>query len=177
MLNKAKREECEFYLCHILRHKPTKVGLVLDRQGYVLVTDLLHVLSNDKRFTGITMDCLHKIVKESSKDRFSINGVRIRADYGHSNQYLEYPVSTPPDILYHGTHEEAVNSILHRGILKMNRDYVHSSETMPFAEEAGKRRGIPVLMVIDTAKARELGVKFRNAGGGCGYQMLYHLVR
>ena len=55
---------------------------------------------------------------------------RIRARQGHSIHVdVELEEKLPPDILYHGTGERFVNSILDQGINKGNRLYVHLSET------------------------------------------------
>ena len=80
---------------------------------------------------GLTMEELEIIVAENDKGRYelSYDKTLIRALYGHSVQIdLDYIPTTPPDILYHGTASTNYVSILEKGIVSKNRQYVHLSE-------------------------------------------------
>lgn len=66
----------------------------------------------------------------------------------------------PPDVLYHGTGEQSLASILEQGINKGNRLYVHLSETIESAVNVGKRHGNPVVLVIDAKRMVEDGYNF-----------------
>lgn len=78
------------------------------------------------------MDELKEIVATNNKQRFEFSEdmTRIRAIQGHSVHVdVELEEVLPPDILYHGTGERFVNSIMEQGINKGNRLFVHLSET------------------------------------------------
>ena len=63
---------------------------------------------------------------------------RIRANQGHSIQVdVELEEKTPPEILYHGTGEKSVASILEQGLLPQSRLYVHLSLTSEISRQVG----------------------------------------
>ena len=61
---------------------------------------------------------------------------------------------TPPPVLYHGTVERFLPSILATGLRRGSRQYVHLSPDAATAERTGRRRGAPVVLVVDAAGAR-----------------------
>ena len=96
-----------------------------DEHGWHEVSDLI---ANH----GYTMELLDEIVETNNKKRyeFSEDKTKIRARQGHSiNVDVELKETTPPDILYHGTAETTVPTILKEGIVKGNRLHVHLSQT------------------------------------------------
>lgn len=112
---------------------------------------------------GYTMDELKEIVETNNKQRyeFSEDMTRIRARQGHSVHVdVELEEKLPPDVLYHGTGEQSLASILEQGINKGNRLYVHLSETSETAVNVGKRHGMPGVLVIDAKRMAEDGHKF-----------------
>ena len=109
------------------------------------------------------MDELKEIVATNNKQRFEFSEdmTRIRARQGHSVHVdVELVETLPSDILYHGTGERFLDSILEQGIIKGNRLYVHLSETRETAVNVGKRHGKPVVLVIDAKLMAEDGHKF-----------------
>ena len=136
----------------LLRHKEGYT----DDKGYVLVSKLIED-------AGITYDDLYRIVKEDDKKRYSFSEdhKRIKANQGHSTRInLELKEAIPPDILYHGTADRFLKSILKEGIKKMSRDYVHLSADMGTAYKVGSRHGKPALLVINAKQMVKDGVKF-----------------
>jgi putative RNA 2'-phosphotransferase len=121
-------------LSYLLRHDSEDLNM--DKNGYILVTDLLKKLN-------ITQQDLEEIVSENDKKRFSfdISGLKLRASQGHSIKVdVELKVSRPPRILYHGTSEESYNKIIKSGGLnKMNRLHVHLTDNEKIAHSVGKR--------------------------------------
>lgn len=65
-LNKVSR-----FLSLILRHHPEKIGITLDKHGWVSVAELLTGMS---KTYPIDMDILEKIVRTDNKQRYSFNG-------------------------------------------------------------------------------------------------------
>ena len=136
----------------LLRHKEGYT----DDKGYALVSKLIEDV-------GITYDDLCRIVKEDNKKRYSFSEDHkyIRANQGHSTGVnLELKEAIPPDVLYHGTADRFLESILKEGIKKMSRDYVHLSEDMGTAYKVGIRHGKPTLLVINAKQMVKDGVKF-----------------
>lgn len=115
------------------------------------------------------MSLLEKIVKEDKKGRYSFNEDRtlIRANQGHSIKVdLEFKECTPPDILYHGTGEKYVESILKNGIDKRSRLYVHLSKDIETAKMVGSRHGKPVILKVKTKEMALDGIKFYLSENG-----------
>ena len=137
---------------HALRHEPQSYNLNLDKQGWVLLSDLVIALKSK----GIQVDeiGISKMVELSEKKRHQILNGKIKAYYGHSleNRILKHPVE-PPQFLYHGTNKNSLNSIVEIGLSPMKRQYVHLSVDENTAKMVGSRRkgGIVVLKV----KAKE----------------------
>lgn len=155
------------FLCTILRHKPENIGLELDKQGYVLVKDLLRQLKANKLET--TFEELETLVRENNKKRFSFSKdkTKIRACQGHSIPVdLSLEAVEPPDLLYHGTVYKFIKSILKGGLEKMSRQYVHLSKDTETAKSVGSRRGTPVILNIDAKSMYEDGYNFYCSENG-----------
>jgi RNA:NAD 2'-phosphotransferase (TPT1/KptA family)/5'(3')-deoxyribonucleotidase len=140
-------------LAFLLRHDK---NYQFDEHGWREISDLI-------TSHGYTMDELKEIVETNNKQRyeFSEDMTRIRARQGHSVHVdVELEEKLPPDVLYHGTGEQSLVSIMEQGINKGNRLYVHLSETSETAVNVGKRHGKPVVLVIDAKRMAEDGHKF-----------------
>ena len=57
-------------------------------------------------------------------------------------------VIKPPKILFHGTSEKSVASILKNGLEKQNRQYVHLSSDIETAIKVGQRHGKPFVFKV-----------------------------
>ena len=150
-------------ISYALRHNPQKFGITLDNQGYTETAGLLAAINNKNKYEReITVDDICHIIKTSDKQRFEINGDKIRALYGHSiPMHIEKIPAAPPEILYHGTTKDALNKILKTGLLPMERQYVHLSADTEMAVMVGKRRDPePAILKIDAAAAYGDGIVF-----------------
>lgn len=146
-------------LAYLLRHD---TGYSFDRNGWRTVGDLV---SNH----GYTLEELKEIVATNDKKRFEFNEnlTMIRARQGQSvNVDVELKQMTPPAVLYHGTAEKYVESIMENGIMKQNRLYVHLSSTIKTATAVGTRHGNPVIIEINAAKMAEDGCVFYLSRNG-----------
>jgi putative RNA 2'-phosphotransferase len=144
------------FLSLILRHNPSKIGITLDTNGWVDVAELCKKMP-------ITLDVLKEIVYTDSKGRYSFSddGLKIRANQGHSVDVdVELVEKQPPDVLYHGTAEKFVDSIMADGLSSMARQYVHLSGDQETARIVGKRHGNPVVLIVDAANSFKNGNKF-----------------
>ena len=149
------------FLAKHLRHAPDALGLTLQPGGWVSVDDLL-AASERAGFT-IAYDELIECVETNDKKRFSFDdaGDLIRANQGHSVEVdLQLQEKPPPDVLYHGTVERFLASILAEGLKKGKRHHVHLSKDVETACKVGARRGKPVILRVDAGKMHGQGFKF-----------------
>ncbi len=154
-------------LSYWLRHAPEAAGLNLDRAGWAPTDAVLKALDDARLPT--TCDELQALVAESDKQRFELSGdrQRIRARQGHSIKVEgDWPVVEPPELLFHGTVERFVGSILKRGLLPGARHHVHLSSTTESALAVGARRGQPILLQVAASKMAADGFTFRLSSNG-----------
>ncbi len=150
------------FLSLILRHSPQTIHLNIDKYGWADIDELIQNANKYKRM-HLTIDLINTIVKTNDKQRFilSDDGKRIRANQGHSIKVdLELEAKTPPDILYHGTANRFIDSIMKDGLKPMTRQYVHLSQTEETALTVGKRHGKPIVLYINAKSMFEEGCKF-----------------
>ena len=144
-------------LAYLLRHStlPNKVGWVK-----------VDVVQNE---LGVSLLDIQKIVCEDTKGRFEFSEDKssVRALYGHSiNVNLGLEPTMPPAVLYHGTAEKYIDSIMKEGLRPRKRNFVHLSETMDIAMQVGTRHGSPVVLSIDIEAMIRAGYKFYKAQRG-----------
>jgi putative RNA 2'-phosphotransferase len=162
----ASAEKSKF-LSYVLRHRPESIGITLDKQGWVDVSELLAKAASDG--TQISLDELKRIVAENDKKRFVLNddATRIRAAQGHSVEVdLKLPVKAPPPVLFHGTVGKFADAIRKEGLKPMNRHDVHLSPDRETATKVATRRGKPVILVIETYPMVRDGYQFRVSDNG-----------
>ena len=151
------------FLSLILRHKPETIGIKLDKNGWANVSEIL-------RGMKIDFATLEKVVTENDKQRFSFNDdkTKIRANQGHSVKVdVELVEKIPPEILYHGTIEKNLKSIVAQGLLKMNRLHVHLSADIETAKKVASRRsGNAVIFEIAARQMYNDGYKFFQSANG-----------
>lgn len=153
-------EKASKFLSLVLRHDPEKIGLQLDKQGWVAIDELLQ---KARPHLPLTNELLHQIVSTSDKKRFAISedGLRIRANQGHSVKVeLGLQPQTPPDVLYHGTATRFLDSIRQRGLLRGERHHVHLSAHIDTALAVGKRHGQAVILTVKAAQMQQAGHVF-----------------
>jgi putative RNA 2'-phosphotransferase len=152
------------YLSYLLRHAPEKANLTLDKQGWCLIDQLL---AN----TDFTEEELSSIVFNDTKGRYSFDAfaTSIRANQGHSTDTvkLTFKKAVPPVVLYHGTHDGAVENILKVGLQPMSRHHVHLSADLDTAQNVGgrRKRGV-VVFTVDTKTMLANGYDFFLSDNG-----------
>ncbi len=153
------------FLSLVLRHRPEEADLTLDENGW---TDLAALCAaTEKRFGASEVD-IRRVVAESDKQRFIIDGVRIRANQGHSVDVdLDLKPVKPPHILYHGTVRDVSASIAARGLIKGNRHHVHLSADAETARRVAMRRNRPWLIYrVDAGAMARSGHPFYCSANG-----------
>lgn len=154
-------------ISYILRHHPEKFDVKLDQNGWANVEQLLQKMNAYDY--SINFETLERIVTENNKQRYTFNDdkTKIRANQGHSILVdVELKERVPQDVLYHGTAEKNLVSIMRNGLIKKNRLYVHLSKDYETAIQVGKRHGKPVVLEIDTKKMVKDGYKFYLSENG-----------
>lgn len=148
------------FIALILRHKPEAIGISLDEHGWANVNDLIEGIS---KTYPLSLEQLENIISTDNKQRYSFNEdhTLIRANQGHSVPVdVELPKKNPPPVLYHGTGEKYVSSIMQNGLIPKSRLYVHLSADIQTAEIVGKRHGRPVVFVVDSKSMNSDGYDF-----------------
>jgi putative RNA 2'-phosphotransferase len=150
-------------MARALRHEPWVFELELDEQGWTPVEALLESLREMRGvWRDLTADHFAAVIAESDKQRYEMQDGNIRALYGHSipAKIVKTP-AVPPEILYHGTTDQALPIIMAQGLKPMKRQYVHFSVDEATARQVGKRKGgNTVILTILAGEAHRNGVPF-----------------
>lgn len=155
------------FLSLILRHKPDEIGITLDENGWTDTQILIEKINQ----TDLTIDFekLKHIVDTNPKKRFAFDDTSkdIRANQGHSVEVeLGYKSLKPPAILYHGTGQKSVSSILESGLEKRSRHQVHLSKDKETANNVGQRHGVPVIFDVLAEHMFDDGYEFYLSENG-----------
>jgi len=167
MLTEKENIKLSKFLSLVLRHQPELIGIVLDEQGWVPVSELRRkAAAYGNPFSAEDLDY---VVETNSKKRFAFSGDKrkIRASQGHSIAiHLGYEPQTPPEILYHGTATHFVESILKSGLGKQQRTHVHLSADPETAGKVGQRHGKPVIFEVAAGQMYQAGHLFYFSENG-----------
>lgn len=167
MVDKKRATRISKFLSLVLRHEPSAAGVTLDREGWVGVEDLLDgAARRGFPFTRVELD---EVVQANDKQRFALSPdrQRVRASQGHSVSVdLGLLPEMPPAVLYHGTVERFVSSIMAAGLEKRARQHVHLSADVATASRVGRRRGQPIILKIVAADMHAAGFRFFRSANG-----------
>jgi len=158
----------------ILRHIPHEAGLELDLGGWVEVEELARAIRERWRrrdlYQWVTRQHVVAVALLDPKGRFQLSSDNrhIRAAYGHSVKlelgYKPLSENELPEVLYHGTVVERLNSIMHEGLKPMRRLMVHLAAKPQEAIEAARRHGSRVVLLrIDPRCLAEIGLPVYRA--------------
>jgi putative RNA 2'-phosphotransferase len=166
-MNEKETTRISKFLSLVLRHEPGKIGITLDKEGWVSVDELIAALN--RKGMKIDFEKLEHVVETNEKKRFAFSddGEMIRASQGHSVEVsLGYPPAVPPDLLYHGTVARFLPNIRETGILKGQRHHVHLSASLDVATTVGQRRGQPVILCVRAKDMHDAGHVFHISANG-----------
>ncbi len=162
-------KKLSIFISLILRHKPSEAGIEIERDGaWADTKSLIDGINRTGRYS-IDMETLEKIVANDNKQRYSFSEdkSKIRANQGHSIDVdMDFKEKVPPEILYHGTAERFVPSILDEGLKKMSRQYVHLSGDEETALKVGVRHGKPHIFRVLSGEMHRQGYKFYCSENG-----------
>jgi putative RNA 2'-phosphotransferase len=153
------------YLSRHLRHQPERIGLALDKAGWVEIDALMAAAAaHGFRFSREELD---QAVATNDKQRFAVEGTRIRANQGHTVDVdLDLPAAVPPEYLYHGTVGRHLDAIRAQGLRPMTRHDVHLSPDRDTARRVGARRGRPVVLSVNAGSMHRDGHVFQVSANG-----------
>jgi putative RNA 2'-phosphotransferase len=164
-MNTQRSVRISKYLAKHLRHEPERIGLTLDAHGWVPVAELVEAAA--RHGFGFSRAELEDVVAGSDKQRYAIEGDRIRANQGHSVRVdLALAPSEPPARLFHGTVARALAAIRDEGLRPMSRHAVHLSPDRETAARVGARRGKAVVLTVDAGAMHRSGHEFRVSANG-----------
>lgn len=156
----ATPEKISRAMSYVLRHKPEFLSLTMSEEGWVSITELAEGLSKQFEQT-ITLEQILHVVSVDSKQRYAVKESLIRASQGHSiSVNLELIPQVPPVILFHGTVERNMTSIMSSGLKAGQRQFVHLSESKETAIAVASRYGVPVILEVTSLVASQSGIEF-----------------
>lgn len=151
------------FMSLVLRHRPEKIGLKLDENGWADVQELITKMN-------INLQELEYVVENNDKKRFAFNEdkTKIRANQGHSLKTVDLELKNiqPPNFLFHGTVGKFMSAIRDTGLLKMNRQHVHLSKDKETAIKVGSRRGKAIILSVRAGEMYEKGFEFYCSENG-----------
>lgn len=163
-----KKVQISKLLSFILRHHPERYNLELDDNGFTHFRRVFEIVQ--KQFPFLEKEDLVQIIEDDPQVRFQIEGVMIRARYGHSVDVMPIDDVTKevPKKLFHGTSRKNAENILKEGLSPKKRRFVHLSLNIVEAMRVGKRKDAkPVVLEIDTEAAQSSGINFWMEGIVC----------
>src|SRR5579862_2526077 len=166
-MNEERLVKISKYLAKHLRHQPERLGLTLAPGGWVPVDALLAACARHN--FPLTRAELDEVVARNPKRRYSYDatGTSIRANQGHSVAVdLQLVAVAPPPLLYHGTGERSVESIMREGLRKMTRHHVHLSPDVETARVVGARHGRPAILSVAAGAMHRDGHTFYCSENG-----------
>jgi putative RNA 2'-phosphotransferase len=166
-MNEKETTRISKFLSLVLRHQPQLIGINLNEQGWVNVDELLQKAQQHGQL--ITPEVLNHVVETNAKKRFAFSDDKqqIRASQGHSvGVALGYGPQVPPNVLFHGTGSQSVESILKTGLEKRSRQHVHLSADIDTAIKVGSRHGKPVVLNVLASEMHSKGYVFYLSANG-----------
>ena len=141
-MNNTDRITLSKKMSYALRHRPDEFGLDMAPDASVFLDDLSKAL-------GTSTDDILYVVRHDNKGRFTYNPEtsRIWCKHGHTidgvNPDLEIVDSSAddlPGVLYHGTKDHFIKSIMRDGLRNMDRNFVHLTPSLETARSVADRR-------------------------------------
>lgn len=159
------------FLSRVLRHTPESIQISLDSEGWADINLLINNANRIAKFRPLLNQAnIQNVVATNDKKRFELSsdGKKIRAVQGHSTEQVNrtYEVKTPPELLYHGTAKQSLDSIMANGLMPQQRHLVHLSADTKTAKQVGMRHGKVVILTVNAQAMHAQGMAFYQAENG-----------
>ncbi|TDJ66737.1 MAG: hypothetical protein E2O39_15980 [Planctomycetota bacterium] len=125
-------------LAYMLRHQPEEFDLELDAHGYGEMGDVVRAL-NERLGEPIEEGDVRAAIDSGDRQRYEIEGDRIRALYGHSIHIEPGEPAEPPELLYVGVGSRDAGRAESFGLKGGRRTFLHLALTYEDAQETGRR--------------------------------------
>lgn len=164
IVSSNNRKQISKFLSGLLRHFPDDYNLDISEQGWADTREVYEALQ--EKYSDVNLDKIYAVVSMDDKGRYELNKGKIRATYGHSiNVNLEDNNDAVPDVLYHGTSEDSVSSIMSDGLKPMSRQHVHLTDDKDEAQNVGGRHSKDVvLLMVNTVNLMNNGIDIVKRG-------------
>jgi putative RNA 2'-phosphotransferase len=167
LMNDRELDHLGRVLTGILRHFPDRYGLTMEPNGWVSLPQIVRAISQKHpAYHWLRVTHLVAIAETDGKGRYEVRDERVRATYGHTVEVeLDLPTENVPEHLYYPVTPEEATIVLEVGLRPSDRKKVHLSKTAADARAAGAvRTPEPVILEIDTTRARGAGIVIMQAG-------------
>ncbi len=167
LMNDRELDHLGRVLTGILRHFPDRYGLEMESHGWVSLPAIVRAVSQKHpAYHWLRVMHLVAIAETDAKGRYEVRDERIRATYGHTvDVELDLPTENIPDRLFFPVTPDEAAIVLEVGLKPSDRKRVHLSKTAEDARAAGSvRTPDPVILTVDTQKARSGGLVIMRAG-------------
>lgn len=160
MTHPALIERITRSLAYMLRHQPEEFDLEVDEFGYAEVDDVVRAL-NERLGESVDEEDVRDAVLGGDRQRYEIEGTKIRALYGHSIEVQPGEPSAPPAELYVGVSSEDADRARRHGLRAGRRRFLHLALTAEDAIESGRRAAHDyVVITVRAGDAWEEGINF-----------------
>jgi len=152
------------FLKYVLGLRPDEFGLVLDKESYVKIKDLLKAVHEEDGWRSFRQANINEIMISLPNPPLEVSENRIRA---RDRQQLPKRVSPEnlPKLLFTCIRPNALFAVLEKGILPMGRNHVILSSNKDMAKRMGKRiHTSPSLLNVSVETANQQGTLFLQAG-------------
>jgi putative RNA 2'-phosphotransferase len=160
MTHPALIERITRSLAYMLRHQPEEFDLEVDQHGFAEMEDVVRAL-NERLGESVDEDDVRDAVTAGDRQRYEIEGSRIRALYGHSIDVLPGEPSKPPQDLFVGISRTDAERAQRYGLRAGRRRFLHLALTPEDAIESGRRAARDyAIIVVHAVDAWEEGINF-----------------
>ncbi len=160
MTHPALIERITRSLAYMLRHQPEEFDLEVDEFGFAEMEDVVRAL-NERLGESVDDEDVHTAVTAGDRQRYEIEGSRIRALYGHSIDVQPGEPSKPPQELFVGVSRGDADRAQRYGLRAGRRRFLHLALTPEDAIESGRRAAHDyAIITVHSVDAWEEGINF-----------------
>ena len=166
MAAKHSPKQLSKLIAYVLGKAPAEFGLVPAEDGFFKVKDLLKALWEEDGLRHVRESHLNEILLTVPDAPFEIRDRMIRSINREGLPGIRQAENLPK-LLYACVRRKAHGFALEKGIFPVGHDRVVLAADPEMAVRIGRRfDASPVMMTVQTAKCREFGVSFFEAGTG-----------
>jgi len=152
------------FLTYILGHRPDEFGLVLDKNGFIKIKELLKAVNEENGWKHIRNSNIDEIIITLPHPPIEIKHNMARA-VNRDHIPIHQPAPDPPKLLYTCTRQKAYPYAAQKGIYPSRYQQVVLSHDRSISERMGKRVDPkPIVLTVQVQKAIRNGVVFHQAG-------------